>query len=263
MASEGAFHLCTVTYLTTLLFWLFAGATAIQLAAWWGLYIRLARHPAPGAAPFPSAPVSVIVCARNEALHLTAFLPAVLEQDFPEFEVIVVDDDSSDETAAVLQQFQQKYDRLRVIRLAPKTGPGKKQALEAGIAAARYERLVFTDADCRPASPLWLRHIAGGFGKAGVEIVLGYAPAYTRSGLLNRWIRFETLQTAMQYFSFALAGLPYMGVGRNLAWLKPVFGRVQGFSRHRRIPSGDDDLLVNAAARGDNTALRLHPEAIV
>ncbi|MCC6460200.1 MAG: glycosyltransferase [Saprospiraceae bacterium] len=243
--------------LWTVLLALFVLATGVQLAAWWGLFVRLARwKDRPLGLPSPM-PVSVLICARNEARNLALHLPAILEQVYPEFEVLVLDDDSSDETPAVLQRLQARYAHLRVLRLSPKTTAGKKAILARGIAEARFGQLVFTDADCRPAGPDWLRHLAAGLANA--DIVLGYGPCAPAPGWLNRWSRFETVHTAMLYFSAALAGQPYMGVGRNLAWRREVFVRSGGFASHAGLASGDDDLLVNAAANNQNTAVCLAP----
>jgi biofilm PGA synthesis N-glycosyltransferase PgaC len=253
---------------------LFIAATFVQIAAWLGIFMRLAMYrPAPAAQnsklKTQNSKLTVLLCARNEAANLRQNLPFVLEQQYPDFEVVVVDDDSTDDTPAVLQSFQKKYAHLRVLRISPKTSPGKKYALGQGIAAARSEYLVFTDADCRPAGPQWLEllHATQLATRDTLnlepEIVLGYAPYRSARGLLNRWIRFETVQTAMQYFAFARMGFPYMGVGRNLAWKKTLFERVGGFAGHADMPSGDDDLLVNAAAHAGNTAICLDPGAFV
>jgi biofilm PGA synthesis N-glycosyltransferase PgaC len=253
----------------------FIAATLVQLAAWIVIFARLALHRPTQNSKLKTqnSKLSVLICARNEAENLRKNLPAVLEQQYPDFEVLVVDDDSTDDTPAVLHFFQEKYPCLRVLRISPKTTPGKKHALAQGIAAARHEHLVFTDADCRPAGPEWLEVLSFEFRvtqnsklktqHSKPEILLGYAPYHPAPGLLNRWIRFETVHTAMQYFSFALAGIPYMGVGRNMAWHKSLFRRVGGFDAHSDLPSGDDDLLVNAAATDNNTAICLNPKAFV
>ncbi len=254
----------------------FIAATLVQMVAWLGIFARLALYrPAIQNSKLKTQnpKLSVVICARNEADNLRQNLPAVLEQQYPEFEVLVVDDDSDDDTPAVLRFFQEKYPHLRVLRVSPKTSPGKKHALAQGIAAARYEHLVFTDADCQPAGPEWLAVLSIEFRVLShsklktqyskPEILLGYAPYLPGPGLLNRWVRFETVQTAMQYFSFALIGQPYMGVGRNLAWNKALFERVGGFAAHADLLSGDDDLLVNAAACADNTAICLDSKGFV
>ncbi|MFN0016393.1 MAG: glycosyltransferase [Saprospiraceae bacterium] len=247
------------------LFAVFVLATLVQVAAWVGIFARLAFY-APPVKPFSTRHLSfsVIVCARNEADNLRQNLPLALEQQYPDFEVIVVDDDSDDDTPAVLLAFQNQYPNLRTLRVSPKTTPGKKNALARGIESARHEHLVFTDADCRPASPFWLQAMSTAFqSDEYAEVLLGYAPYRPAPGLLNHWVRFETVQTAMQYFSFACIGQPYMGVGRNLAWQKHLFNQVGGFESHADLASGDDDLLVNVAANAHNTAICLDQNAFV
>lgn len=243
--------------------------TALQLVFWLGIYARLGvyRSAKEEDVPQEALPLlSVLIAARNEAENLQHNLPAVLKQDYPSFEVLVIDDDSSDCTQIILKNFQDQYPILRVLRISPKTSPGKKSALQLGISNARGEWLVFTDADCRPASAQWLRHLAIAMrpilGKP-TEIVLGYGPLWPQPGPLARWARFETVYTAMQYAGFALAGIPYMGVGRNLAWRRSLFDRVGGFAAHADLASGDDDLFVNAAAKASNTKLCFEARAFV
>ncbi len=254
------------------LFWLFVAATFVQLVVWWvifkGLGIGDWRVGAPNPqypVPTPYSPITVIICARNEADNLRRYLPSILTQQYAgAWEVIVVDDASEDETPAVLQFFLGKNARLRVVRISEKKHAGKKHALAQGIAVAKFDNLLLTDADCEPASPHWLAQMAMVLGeKPETEIVLGYGPVQECEGWLTHWSRFETAYAAIQYFSFALAGLPYMGVGRNLAFKKKVFERVGGFAGHWDLPSGDDDLLVNAAANARNTAICLHPDSFV
>jgi len=215
--------------------------------------------------PDRQPPLSVIICARNEEKNLKAFLPVVLEQDYPDFEVIVVNDCSQDSTFQVLNGFVPVYgDRLKIIDIGEQVRLKhvKKFALTLGIKAARFGHLVFTDADCRPASPNWLAEMAGAFAE-GTEIVLGYSPYFKGKGLLNRLIRFETAHTAMSYLSYALRKNAYMGVGRNLAYTKSLFSKGKGFARHMHITSGDDDLFVNQNAAQTNVAVAIHPDAHV
>jgi cellulose synthase/poly-beta-1,6-N-acetylglucosamine synthase-like glycosyltransferase len=209
-------------------------------------------------------PVSVIVCARNEAGNLKKYLPLILQQDYPQFEVIVVNDQSTDPTEAVLQEMTLQYPQLRVIHIpatVQKTLPGKKYPLSLGIAAARYEQLVLTDADCQPASDQWLKYIAG----IPKKIVPGYGAYRTRAGVLNRFIRWETVHTCMQYVSYASAGKAYMGVGRNLAYPKSLAMQAmhdpQFVSVYSSIPSGDDDLLLMRMAQNASVTACLHPGA--
>ncbi len=129
-----------------------------------------------------------------------------------------------------------------------------------GIKSARYETLLLTDADCVPASENWMQLMQDGY-RPETEIVLGYGGYHPTSSLLNRIIRFETFHAALQYLSYALAGIPYMGVGRNLSYKKDVFLRNKGFSSINQIPGGDDDLFINQVANKHNTAIVIDREA--
>lgn len=216
-----------------------------------------------------SLPLSVIICAKNEERNLQRNLPKILQQHYqnpehqPQYEVVVVNDNSEDDTSAVLQYLGPGYPHFHFVELqqSAKGIPGKKYPLTIGIKKSVYDTLVLTDADCKPAGTHWLELIAGKFNN-GTEIVLGYGAYETRPGLLNKVIRFETFFSAMQYLSFALAGIPYMGVGRNLAYKKELFFRHKGFLSHADLPSGDDDLFINAAANKKNTTVIIDPEAI-
>ncbi len=207
-------------------------------------------------------PVSVIICAKNEERNLNQNLPLILNQDYDNFEVVVVDDNSNDESSFFLKSLQRQYSNLKVVTLTENVNffSGKKFPLSLGIKSASHNHLLLTDADCRPASAMWLRLMVSGFID-DKSIVLGYGKYAWKKGFLNTLIRFETLHTAMQYFSFALTGMPYMGVGRNLAYTKQIFNAQKGFSRHYNVISGDDDLFVNSAANKLNTACVIHPDA--
>jgi len=207
-------------------------------------------------------PVSIIICAKDEAQNLEHFLPSVLEQDYPDFEVIVVNDGSEDETEDVLKRFDNKYKHLYVTKLPQSASrrQGKKLAVIIGLKAAKNDWVLLTDADCEPVSKNWISKMQANF-KENTEVVLGYGGYFKRKGFLNRLIRFDTLFIAMQYFTFAKAGIPYMGVGRNLAYRKSVFFDNKGFASHLKIKSGDDDLFVNKIAHKKNTALELSPDS--
>jgi biofilm PGA synthesis N-glycosyltransferase PgaC len=209
-------------------------------------------------------PLSVVICARNEVENLRLNLPAVLDQIYPDFEVIVVNDRSWDGTHDLLEELAKQYAHLKVVNIADgdKFIAGKKFAVTMGIKAATNEWLVFTDADCLPASDNWLIGMQQPEDEQ-TAILLGYSPYVKGRGLLNSLIRFETFFTAVNYLSFALKGMPYMGVGRNLAYKKSLFFNNRGFAAHMHIPSGDDDLFVNANATSKNTAIRINPQTHV
>jgi len=198
-------------------------------------------------------PVSVIICARNEDENLREFLPRILSQDYPEFEVVVVNDCSWDETENVIDEFAKYNNNLKKANIKEDAyyKHGKKFAMLVGIKAAKNKRLVFTDADCYPSSNQWLKEMVKGFS-GEKEIVLGYGAYSKQKGFLNKLIRFDTFMIAVQYLSSAINKKAYMGVGRNLAYNKDLFFKQKGFSNHYHIISGDDDLFVNQAANEYN-----------
>jgi biofilm PGA synthesis N-glycosyltransferase PgaC len=231
----------------------------IQLYYYLGIYLKVALHKENvDAHPRSSIPVSVIICARDENENLLAFLPVVLEQEYPNYEVIVVNDCSSDNSEFTLEILQKKYSNLRVttIKQDEKFTHNKKLAITVGIKAAKNDWLIFTDADCKPESKDWLSTIVSNFSE-NTEVVLGYGGFFVEKGFLNKLIRFDGLFIAMQYFGFALVGRPYMGVGRNLAYKKELFFQNRGFATHAHINSGDDDLFINEVAKGSNTRIEL------
>ena len=247
-------------HLDEILFGCFILSAAVQFIYWLAVHGRIIFHRA-RTSYHPRFPVSVIICARDEGENLRKNLPCILEQRYPDFEVIVVNDRSADDTADILVMLQSRYPHLRTttIKQSVDFTRGKKLALTIGIKAARHEWLLLTDADCRPGSDQWLRRMQRNFDKQA-DVVLGYG-GYTRErSLLNLVIRAETLFIALQYFSFALAGFPYMGVGRNLAYRKSVFFKNRGFATHSRMISGDDDLFVNEVARKGNTRVECSRE---
>nr|WP_026262119.1 glycosyltransferase [Spirosoma panaciterrae] len=206
--------------------------------------------------------VTVVVCARNELDNLQELLPLLNEQDYPHFDVLVMDDRSTDGTLLFLENDIAHLDRVRFIRIDKEHEhvTPKKYAITIALKKATYPIALFTDADCRPASTNWLAGMVAPLATDQKELTLGFSPYYQQPGLLNLLIRSETLFTAVQYVSLALAGSPYMGVGRNLAYRISLFFANRGFYSHMNVMGGDDDLFVNEVATGKNTAVCLHPD---
>jgi len=209
-----------------------------------------------------NVPVSVIICARNESENLARLLPLILEQDYPDFEVVVVNDCSEDDSEYLLNQLQEKYKQLKVTRIIKddKFIHGKKLALTVGIKAAKNEWLLLTDADCRPVSKNWIARMAEHFNE-GNDLVLGYGGFEYGKGFLNNIIRYDALFIAMQYLGYSMRGFTYMGVGRNLAYRKSVYTANKGFSSHHDLRSGDDDLFVNEVSRNSHSTVEYRTES--
>lgn len=208
-------------------------------------------------------PVSVIIASRDDARMLREHLPMVMNQKGVTFEVIVVDDCSLDDTVDVLREYSEKHSNFRTSKLVESREfeGGKKYAVTMGIKAAKYQNLVFIDADCYPNSELWLQTMAKGLMYK--KVVLGYGPFKKEKGFLNRIIRFDTYKIALQYLSYALSGIPYMGVGRNLAYQSFLYFDAKGFTSHLNVVSGDDDLFVNEVSNSKNTGIEISPDSHV
>lgn len=204
-------------------------------------------------------PVSVIICAHNESYNLSQYLQALLTQDYPEYEVIVVDDGSEDETRAVLDSYMIRDERLHMtfVPYGARVGSTKKLALTLAAKAAKYDYLLLTDADCVPESNRWIAEMMAGFGQESKDIVLGFGAYFETKGHVNRLVRYDTLFNGLHYLGAALCGHPYMGVGRNLAYRKEFFFESGGFTKLMTNIAGDDDLFVNHVATKNNTSVVL------
>lgn len=245
----------------TITFYFFIAIVLIQLFYYVVVFGKFAFSKTQKSTP-KKIPISVIVCAKNEAENVAKFVPLLAEQDYPDFELVLIDDASSDGTLDLFEAFEKQYPNIRLVKVENNEAfwGNKKFALTLGIKAAKNEYLLFTDADCRPVSKDWIREMSSQF-TIEKTIVLGYGAYEKLPGFLNKIIRFETMLTAVQYFSWAKAGRPFMGVGRNLAYKREEFFNVNGFIDHMKIRSGDDDLFINQAAKGKNTTLCYSPES--
>jgi biofilm PGA synthesis N-glycosyltransferase PgaC len=207
-------------------------------------------------------PVSVVIAARNEEKNLLENVPKIMAQHHPNFEVIIVNDSSWDDTAEVLKALSLSYPQLHVIHIDEEKQhmQGKKFAITLGIKAAKHDIILLTDADCAPASERWISEMTSGLNEQK-QLALGFSPYEKEEGWLNRVIRFDTLMIGCQYLGFARSGVPYMGVGRNLAYHKDLFFKIGGFKSHYSLASGDDDLFVNQVANAHNTVAVTAPES--
>lgn len=208
-------------------------------------------------------PVSVIICARDEADNLRKFLPLFLNQEYPDYEVIVVNDGSVDDTEILLTDMKENYANLRstFVPIGATNLSTKKLALTLGVKAAKNDILLFSDADCKPDDKFWIERMSRNF-TSGVEFVLGYGAYSHKKGFTNKLITYDTLFIALQYLGFALAGKPYMGVGRNMAYRKDLFFKLKGYASSLHLRSGDDDLIVNQAANRFNTKIEIAPDSV-
>lgn len=248
---------------TYILYTLFFGSISIQLVYLLFVFTRLIRHRDFATdyegQVFPA--VSIVISAFNELENLRELLPILEKQDYPKFEIVLADDRSSDGTYDFLLNNEGGFSKVIFSRIesTPSHFTGKKYAMTVAIKKSSYDIILTTDADCRPASNQWLKQMVTQLATEK-SVVLGVSPYYYETGLLNAFIRYETFQTAVQYLSFTLAGVPFMGVGRNLMFRKDLFWKTNGYMRHADLLSGDDDLFINEATTRQNVAIAVDKE---
>jgi cellulose synthase/poly-beta-1,6-N-acetylglucosamine synthase-like glycosyltransferase len=241
----------------------FLSALIIQILYYLVFYRKVLQHILEtNIEPEEYIPVSIIIAARNEATRLENLMPVLLHQNYPEFEIIIIDDRSTDGTRLLISRLAKVDTRIRYIKIqeGDNHNQGKKYALTKGIENASYNCLLFTDADCIPVSDMWIARMVSQFKNNNI-IVLGYGGYFSENNFVNDLIRYDTDYIAMQYGSFALSGLPYMGVGRNILYSKQLWEKGHGFSSHFDIASGDDDLFVQTHLNDAKFEVQFHAEA--
>lgn len=209
-------------------------------------------------------PLSVLIVTKDSGNALKENLPVILEQDYPEFEVIVVNDKSAGEDENILKLLEQKYKNL-YHTFIPETAryvSRKKLGIAMGIRASRNEWLVVTEPNCRPVSNQWLRSLARQM-TPHTDIVLGYSNFMPKKGWFAKTLVLDMFFLSVRYLGRAIAGSPYMGIGRNLAYRKSTYQKHKGFSDHLQLQRGEDDLFINAVANERNTRVAIEPDSIV
>lgn len=203
---------------------------------------------------------SIVIAARNEEENLAALLPKLVTQEHPEFEVIVALDRCSDGSLEVIGQFNQV--KVAVIKAVPDGLDPKKYALTTAISQATGDWIAFLDADCIPESTHWLSKIESEVTEQ-LHILIGYSPFQKGKSLLDHFSQYEAFITAFNYLAMALAGHPYMAVGRNLAIRRSFFEASGGYTEFQKITGGDDDLFIQKNATKSNTHVFMGTEAMV
>jgi cellulose synthase/poly-beta-1,6-N-acetylglucosamine synthase-like glycosyltransferase len=225
------------------------------------ILLRFSRYVLPDNSAQP--PVSIIVCAHDEEENLKVLLPILTGQEYPSYEIIIIDDRSNDGTHDLLLEASANHKKLRYITVEhlPDHMNGKKYGITLAVKAARHDHILLTDADCKPSGKDWISEMIRGFDDSN-SFVLGHSMYIQEKGFLNLFIRYETLWTAIHFLSAAMGGHPYMGTGRNLAYRKSTFLENKGFRGFGNIVGGDDDLLVNRYGNGTNTGVVISGKSI-
>jgi len=232
-------------------------SSSVQLFYLIFFYLKLALYKQIKQVGLDEIPISIIICAKNEALNLKENLPFILNQNYSKFEVIVVNHDSSDHSDEILSEFGKRHKNLKPLSFK-NSKSGKKEPISFAIEHSNHDHLIFTDADCKPSSDLWIKKFSEGFQKK--EIIIGYGPHQKEKGFLNFLVRLDTAIIGITYISYAISKYGYMAVGRNMGYTKRVFKSTNGFSSHQEIASGDDDLFIQRALTKTNFDINIDPK---
>uniref|UniRef100_UPI0040485ED1 glycosyltransferase n=2 Tax=Algoriphagus sp. TaxID=1872435 RepID=UPI0040485ED1 len=250
------------------LLWFFFGiGFLIQLGYLLFIFSKTAwpiKGPTTTSIQYPEEGVTILVTARNKFKLLKVLIPKLFEQDYPKFEVLIVNDQSTDRTKRLLEDLMAHYPKLRSVTITytPKHVTAKKFALTLGIKVAKNDVILFTEADCIPQSNQWLRKMTAPIREEGKTFAIGFAGVQKEGNSLNSWIQFETILRALFTFSFGLWKSPFTGTGKNLSYRKSFFMDKKGFRGFWNTEGGEDSLWINTHATGANSKVVINPEAI-
>lgn len=250
-------------YLPIFFLVLFGVITFIELVYYYVVFARFSFMKKKKATAIQQVPVSVVMVVKDAASVLLKTLPRLLNQQYDDFEIVMVNDNSQDETKLLILEYQQQYKNIKLVDLetAVTTIRGKKFALSMGIRCASHEHIIITDPECSPTSTHWIEKMAQNF-VGQKKIVLGYSTYEKRNTPFNRLLHFDTLFNAMEYFSLARIHSTYRGDNKNLAFASSLFDAQRGFAAHNHISYGDEDIFISRAANKSNTAIEFSPDAV-
>ena len=264
-------HILTEPYTLTLT--IVMALSLVFLCFYYGFfYFRVGHYKGPknkkksDSAPDSLPPVSVVLTAQNDGEWLKTNLVYLLEQDYPDFEVVVVDNMSKDETQYVLKILSENYPHLKIVPLTENANGyrGKKYPMSMGIKSAKNDILLFADPNCRPIDLTnfrWLREMVSGYLGDKTEIVLGYCGLQPKNSPFNWLQQYDNLDYSVEYLGAAIMHRPFTGNGRNLSYRRSMFMKKRGFIYHYSIPDGVDDMFVNQNCTSRNTSVVLTPDS--
>ncbi len=192
---------------------------------------------------------SIIIPARNEAGQIAVCIESIMANAYPadSFEVIVVDDFSTDSTAAIVTRLKEKYSNLHIIRLAhwlsSPINSYKKKAIETGIEQSAYEWIITTDADCIVPCQ-WLENFDAYIQEHPAKLVAAPVMFTYNGSALQAFQCLDFLSLQGITAASVSAGFHSMCNGANLCYQKEAFHAVNGFAGVDDIASGDDMLLM-------------------
>jgi len=241
--------------------WIAIGACAYIL-----LYLSRTQLYAPmeSELTFARGKVTLLVCLHNEASEIDAFIEAILEQEYQDKQLLLVDDRSTDESLAILKKWEAAYPEvIKVLHLDQKKIAGKKGAVKAALPYIKGEYLLFTDVDCRPNSPYWINYMIAPLQLDNIEVTLGVVLVKSPLNLWGMFRRFQSFWKSIQFLGFAQRRWAYMAMGGNWAVQTDRYLQNENIEEHAELASGDDDLVFQALNANSGTEVILDPKSWV
>jgi glycosyltransferase involved in cell wall biosynthesis len=252
------------TQLTFVLAVATGGFLLLQLIYYVFVYGKVSRYRLPEE-NYNFPPVSVVLVTKDEQENLKERLPVILEQQYPDFEVVIVNNASSDETEFVLKVFQKIYPQLKVVNLyseAPNKFLGKKYPLSIGIKSAKNDCVLLTNVNCVPNSLFWIMNMVRGLSQTR-NTIIGFNFYEREKTLFNSLVQYDTIINAINYGGMALLGNPYKATGDNIIISREEFFNSGSFLSLYNVACGDMELYVNRITKGKKTSVILNEEAYI
>lgn len=209
-------------------------------------------------------PISLLIFVKNSAAYLEKNLTYFLNQDYPEFEILLIDNCSSDDTDEVLEKIKTKHKKVRIINVENNESfwANKKYTYTLAIKAAKYNHLLFSEIIAKPISKNWILEMSNQISDKK-SLVLGYTKHNTSKGFMNLLIRFNDVLDALKAFTFTKFNTPFRASAYNFSFTKDNFFRVNGFIKHIKINYGKDDLFLRDAYFKKNTSFSIDEDSFV
>ena len=249
-----------LNFITVILLICYSGILLFFIKGWWAL-----KNGQPLQSQFKTT-VSVLVPVRNEEQHIANLVQDLIAQNYPIalFNIIIIDDHSTDQTATIVRSFSNSNLRLLQLSIEKPINSYKKRAIATAIATCDSELILTTDGDCR-MGPDWIASIVSMYEQERCQLISSPVAYHQEKSLAEKiqTVEFELLIAAGA--ACIQNKFPNTCNGANLAYTRAAYHAVGGFKGIDDLASGDDELLLHKMHKQFPDGLRFlkEPSAIV